>query len=388
MRYWVLRLHRWAGLSIGIALIFIAATGATIAFRRHLEPIVNRDLLTVPACTGRVPIDTLAAKARAAHPDGHQDYVRITNVADDPARTRAAQIRVRGEGTQDDIFLNPCTGDVLGQRARYGGVLGYAEGLHKLRFLPGGQLVAGWIALLSAIFLIAGGLYMWWPRLGRSFQSATRFNSRLSGRGRTLDQHKVVGAYASLVVLSSAITGLPQAFDPVRSALYWMTGSPSFQHEYHSKPVAGAAFLPLEAYWTKAQSLVPQPREALMHFPDAPAAPVEMYLIPADAPHPNARTLLALDAYDGSVLMHVPYAQSSLGHRIYFWSLSWHDGALLWLAGPLVLMLGALSTVFLGYTGLSSYLRRLAHKKRGAAARAASSSQASSSQASSSQAAE
>src|SRR5437762_9967950 len=66
----VLQFHRWTGLTVGIVLVFMALTGALIAYRPHLEPVVNRDLLTVPACSQRVPLDTLAINARAAHPVG------------------------------------------------------------------------------------------------------------------------------------------------------------------------------------------------------------------------------------------------------------------------------------------------------------------------------
>src|SRR5207244_3668254 len=63
----VLQFHRWTGLTVGIVLVFMALTGALIAYRPHLEPVVNRDLLTVAACSQHVPLDTLASNARAAH---------------------------------------------------------------------------------------------------------------------------------------------------------------------------------------------------------------------------------------------------------------------------------------------------------------------------------
>ena len=72
--------------------------------------------------------------------------------------------------------------------------------------------------------------------------------------------------------------------------------------------------------------------------------------------------MLYLDPYTDKVLRHVPYAQSSAGHKLYFWMLSWHMGMV---GGdttsaltPIVLIFGALGVPVLAYTGTSSYLRR------------------------------
>jgi vanillate O-demethylase ferredoxin subunit len=107
----------------------------------------------------------------------------------------------------------------------------------------------------------------------------------------------------------------------------------------------------MEAYWQKLQSLVPDPAEALIHFPAKPRDPVEIFAIERGAPHANARTMLFLDAYSGEVLRFRPYAQSSLGHKAYFWTLSWHTGMLGGIGGPLILISGALALIFLGLVG-------------------------------------
>src|SRR5207249_2021704 len=109
-----------------------------IVFRPQLEPVVNRDLLTVPACTERVPLDTLMAKARAVHPAAEFDYVRIPAGDVGAARIPATRIRFTD---QEFVYLNPCSGVVLGQRARYGGVLGSIEQLHIFRVTKDRSLI-------------------------------------------------------------------------------------------------------------------------------------------------------------------------------------------------------------------------------------------------------
>src|SRR5205823_10978185 len=118
----VLQAHRWTGLTFGLVLLFVAITGILIAYRPHLEPVVNRELLTVPACTERVSMDAVAASARTAHPGGELDYIRVLSGDPGASRIPALQVRVQEPGEyQHDVYVSPCTGEVLGQRDRYGG---------------------------------------------------------------------------------------------------------------------------------------------------------------------------------------------------------------------------------------------------------------------------
>ena len=113
--------HRWIGLTVGLVIVMMALTGMVNLFRPQLEPVVNRELVTVDTCSARVRLDVLAANARAVHPAAELDYIRITAGEDGAERMPATRIRFTD---QQFVFLNPCTGAVVGQRERYGGVLG------------------------------------------------------------------------------------------------------------------------------------------------------------------------------------------------------------------------------------------------------------------------
>jgi vanillate O-demethylase ferredoxin subunit len=360
----VLQAHRWTGLTFGLVLVFVAITGMLIAYRPHLEPIVNRDLLMVPACTERVSMDTLAGNARAAHPAGEMDYIRITSPDEGASRIPAVQIRISEPGEfQHDVFLNPCSGALLGLRDRFGGWLATIEQLHRFRFVDGGSLITGTNALLFATVLLAGGLYMWWPRRRSALRVAATLDSRLTGRHRTINRHKVIGLYVGLIVLSSALTGLPLAFDWYRDGVYALAGSKPEKPPRVATPAATKP-LPMETYWRHVQALVPNPGETLIHFPLArkPGESLDIFTVTRDAPHAFARTMIYLDPYTDNVVKFTPYAQASAGHKLYFWMLSWHMGAVGGKSGslffPVVLMFGALGVPFLAWTGASSYIRR------------------------------
>ncbi|CAN5424219.1 hypothetical protein BH11PSE11_BH11PSE11_01790 [soil metagenome] len=352
-------------MTIGLVIVFIAVTGASIVFRSQLEPIVNRDLLTVPACSERVPLDTLTANAAATRPNAQLDYIRIL-AADDPTAARIPATMVRFTD-QIFVYLNPCTGASLGQRHRYGGVLGTIEQLHRFRFMEGGSIITATCVIVFSIVLVLGGVFLWWPATLQGLKGSLKFNSKLPSPARTLNLHKTFGFYAGLVILVSALTGLPQAADWYRSGLYTITGSaqpPKLPKS--AEPVPGARRLPMETMWQRAQAIVPQPKDVLIHYPKKTRDPVDMYLIAQDAPHENARTYLNLDAYTGATLSYTPYSENSLGHKLYFLTLSWHSGHLGGVAGQLILLFGALSVPALAYTGIASYLRRRARSRAAA----------------------
>lgn len=351
----LLQVHRWSGLTVGLVICLMAATGAAIVFRPVLEPAVNRDLLTVPVCAARVPLDVLAANAAVSRPGASLDYVRIVAGKPGESRMPAALVRFR-----DAVFayLDPCTGRVLGQRERYDGILGTIEQIHRFRFMKYGNLVAGTSAVVFGLVLIIGGVVLWWPRTGSGWRLAFAVKAGSPARVSAFRLHRVVGVCAGAVLLSLVLTGLPFAFAWYKQGIFTVAGSPSPKQPTSAVPADGTARLPLEAFWRTALSLVPDPQDALMHIPRKPRDPVGLYLIARDAPHPNARTMLYLDAYTGKVLRFTPYAKNSLGFRLYFWMLSWHTGQYGGLSAQLLLLVGVLSVPVLGYTGIRSFMRR------------------------------
>lgn len=362
----ILPLHRWAGLTVGLVILWIAVTGATLAFRPQLEPIESRDLLTVPACDGHASIDQLAANAAALHSGGTLDYVRLLAPKAEGGRIPSAMVRFTD---QTFVYLDPCSGEVLGQRHRYAGLFGTLEQLHRFRFMDNGSIVTGTAVLAFVALLAAGGIFLWWPASAAGWRGALKLDPALHGRARHINRHKVFALVALPIVLVSALSGLPQALDWYRQGIYTITGSPQPPKLPKSgAPAAGAARLPMEALWQRAQAIVPEPQDVLMHVPHKPRAPVDMYLIERDAPHPNARTYLNFDAYTGEVLSYTPYASNSAGHKLYFWLLSLHTGHVGGVVAQLLLMLGALCVPVLAWTGIGSWLGR---RRQLAAARAA-----------------
>jgi uncharacterized iron-regulated membrane protein len=347
----LLQLHTWTGLTIGLGVVFLAITGAGFALRPQLDEVVNRELLVVPPCTERLPLDALAANAQAVHPEGKLSSIEVNS---DAGSSVAIQF-----SDKDFVYVNPCTGKILGRRNEYGGFFGTVEWLHRFRFMEPrtGRQVAGIAAAVFIVLLIGGGIVLWWPHSRRAARMAFKFNPRLPGSARTLSLHRVVGLYTSVVLLLIALTGIPIAFVPVKEMIYRQSG--------YTQPVApkstltnGAARLPMESFWQKTRVAVPELEWVSLRYPNRPDDAVEAEIRERHAPHADAKSYLYMDAYTGNMLELRHYSDTALGRKIYLYCIALHAGLLGGLPYELMVFAAALAVPVQAYSGFSPYLRR------------------------------
>jgi vanillate O-demethylase ferredoxin subunit len=346
MRRWLLPLHRWTGLTAGLLLTAVALTGAVMVFRVQLEPLVAPGLVSVPACAAPLPLDALVAAARAASP--HAGALRTVRLYSD------ASARV-GFSDKRWIFVDPCSGKVLGSEAVYGGPFGTLAKLHIFGYLPFGELLAGSLALLAACVMATAGLLLWWPASLRALRASWRLKPGLRGRARNLNLHRTAALYAAPVLLACALSGLPQAFAWARSVIDVLSLSPPRPTIVSQAAMGQPA--PLAPMWRQAQAIAPRPQKLQLRMPQTMDTPVVLEVVERDAPHPNAISYFYFDAASGALLHHTPYAANPRGHRIYLWALALHYGWIGGVAGQLTLLLGALFVPLLAWTGTASYLR-------------------------------
>ena len=350
LRRWFLSLHLWIGLTLGLFIVSQAISGSILDWRPQIEPLISSRLLVVEPGGVRQSLDVLVARARAAHPTSELDYVRQFK---DP--TASVFIRFTNK---DFVYLNPYTAEVLGMRNRYGHFFGWLEGFHRFLMLDQkvGQPIIGTIAGIFAVSIICG-MALWWPASRKALRAGLTFNPVLTGRARSLNWHKTLGAYAGVILLFSSLSGMPQGLEWVKSTIYAVTGTEKDLVPKFKKASAGE-FVGMELMAKKIQALVPAAREMLIHFPME--GMVEAFAIPTDAPHPNARSMIWMNQANPAEVEFLPYDKSSLGTRLIFWALSLHMGLVGGVTVQILLFLGALSVPVLAYTGIASYLKRRA----------------------------
>ncbi len=343
----LLTFHLWTGITVGVVFMVVALSGTALIFRSKLERTLDPQRFVVEPGATRLPIDNLVARARVAHPG--VDFLSVRYWSD-PTASFTAYFADRNY-----VHLNPYTGAILGTRARYGEGFGWIEGLHKyLRLEPTlGESVNGTFAGVFAALLLTG-FVLWWPATRRALVAGLTLNRKLTGRPWQLNLHKTIGAYAGLVLLFSAVSGIPISFESTWPVLDLITFSKREQPP--SAPVGvPTAFAGFDVVGRQIAKLMPAARETYIPLPKAGL--ISAYAIAADAPHPNARSYVFLDPA-ASVIRYAPWAQASAGYRLYYWMLSLHSAATGGIVVQLLLLTATLCVPLLAWTGVASYLRR------------------------------
>jgi uncharacterized iron-regulated membrane protein len=345
-----IQLHLTVGLAVALLLLVISASGLLMIFRTQIEQVVSPELFHVAPQGAPLTLDQLAARVAVAHPGSELDFIRLYGRRDAPVLIRCKD--------RETFYLDPYSGEIVGQTNRYRGFFGRLEQTHRYFLLAQGigERIAGAVALcLLALFV--SGVILWLPSTWRLARESLRLRNlrRLAGGARWLGLHKFVGISVAVFAALSAVTGLPRALGLVKDSLYASSYSSAAISHPKADVLPVSPLLSMQTLWEKAAYLVPDARETLLHFPENGV--VDCYFIERNAPHANARTFVWLDARDGHALGHVPYARAPFSYRLYYWMLSWHLGQIGGLGGQLALLLASAGLITLVLTGTISYFQ-------------------------------
>lgn len=196
------RWHFYAGLFVAPFMILLALTGIIYLFKPQLDPLLYDHLLNVSPGHHSLSADEQLTRVQATYPQGHvSQYLPPINLE------RSAQFVVSNGGRELNVFINPYTGQVLGEQDAKLNLQAVARALHGELMIGtlGDRLVelaAGW-----GVVLVVSGLYLWWPR-GQS--AAGVLWPRLSRRGRVLwrDLHAVTGFWGAALLLFMLLSGM------------------------------------------------------------------------------------------------------------------------------------------------------------------------------------
>ena len=195
------RWHFYAGLFVAPFMILLALTGIIYLFKPQLDPLLYDHLINVSPGLHNLSADDQLQRVQATYPQGHiSQYLPPINAE------RSAQFVLSNAGRQLNVFINPYSGEVLGEQDAKLNLQAVARALHGELMIGtlGDRLVelaAGW-----GVVLVVSGLYLWWPR-GQS--AAGILWPRLSRRGRVLwrDLHAVTGFWGAALLLFMLISG-------------------------------------------------------------------------------------------------------------------------------------------------------------------------------------
>ncbi len=372
-RKFLVKVHLYIGLALGVVLSIAGLTGSLIVFWQPIDAALNPELLAPDhSCIGSAfrHIDELVAAVRAKIPPGGQ--LSSLDFPDQERPLLWAWYQVpTPEAEWGDIytlFVKPCSGEVTGprlwnsQQRPWGGPLMSALiQLHTSLWLNEGSLLLGNHLLSFGSVLLMGsiliGYYLWWPNPG-AWRSA--FTIKRGARGKRLNYqvHKVVGAYIGGLLLASLFTAIhmyepwTQIIDTGVNVLSPVTdlAAPSPT----SGLTAGEAPISVQRAVEIAAASLPGARPNSVEFPSDEHG---VYVVTFDT-SAVWKSQVSLDQYSGAVLRIQGPHVASAGDHMLGWLFPLHTGQAFGLPGRIVLVILGVIPTCLYMTGFFVWWRK------------------------------
>lgn len=228
MRIFLKKLHKWLSLPVGIIITIVCLTGAILVFQDEILELANPTHYYIDEIKeSPIPLAELIPIVNAQLDSNTVASVKITS---DPKRTYTMSLT---KGFRESAFVNQYTGEVTGYYKFRESTFFTIMTLHRW-LMDGsrtwGKYTVGISTLLFTIILISG-FFVWMPR--RFNKSRFKIQFRKGKKRLFYDLHNVLGAYACLVLLICALTGMMWSFDWYRNSVFRLFGAEIKQEQGH-----------------------------------------------------------------------------------------------------------------------------------------------------------
>jgi uncharacterized iron-regulated membrane protein len=356
------RLHWIAGLSAGLVLAVVGASGALISFEPELLAWLNPQYRI--EAQGRQPLraDQWISRARSEQPELSPRSLEWRG-DDEAVRIRLSAGRGRGVA----VALNPYTGAVLGPE-RGADALATAEDLHRrLAAGPFGKQLVGASTVLL-IVMIATGVVLRWPGRPRSLTTWLKPNLRLRGRALLWNLHAVAGTWLLASYLLAALTGLWWSYDAYRDVINRIAGVEGQTRRPASVADQDSATESLDRAWIAFRAAVPEATRANLSLPSGADTDVEVRYQDAQSAHERAWNSVRIDRKSGAILERRAHAELRPGRRFISALFPLHSGSYFGRPGRVITAGAALLMPIFAVSGLWLWwLRRGQAARRGRA---------------------
>src|SRR5262245_34867936 len=308
--------HLTVGVIAGLVNLIMSATGVLLTYERQITYWADTRNYQVAAPSPdatRLSVETLLAKAREARPD-----ITITSVTLRAGATEPASVGLEGNsgaglGGGRTIFLDPHTGATLGEGSK--GVRDFFHVItdwHRWLGASGASRNAARAVTgarnLGFLFIVASGIYLWWPRKQNwpQFKNILWFKRGLPGKARDFNWHNVIGFWSFtplfIVVLSAVVISYQWAGNlvyrlvgenpPQQRGPGQPPGNAGTQRSGTERREAAATVDNLDGLWARAAQQVSGWRSVSLRMPASPDAPLTFTIDQGDGGQPHKRSQL------------------------------------------------------------------------------------------------
>lgn len=373
MKNWVYQLHWFLGITAGLVLAVVGATGALTSFDKQIMEAISPGIASVELRQDIAPLtpDAILARFRADNPGA---WVEQISLSAEPGRSALLRIASQDKDKRaESIYLNPYTAENLGSLRGQGFFRTTLE-LHRFLLVPRGdginigRQITGFSAL-ALIYFALSGLYLRWPRRPLNWRSWFSIDFSLKGRSFYWALHSVIGTWVLVIYLLLAITGLSWSYSWFKAGLsVALTGEAPQERERRreegprelpsSAPAVDTAW---QAFLSKTEGHY---KTAAITIPKKADDAFAITYISPDALHDRQRSTMSVAA-SGEIAKHQPYKPvEPLGKRVYQSMYELHVGDWFGITGRIVNMIASLLMPLFTITGFLLYIDRRKKKKQ------------------------
>lgn len=357
-------LHLACGIVAGAVILLMSVTGVLLTYEVQMTSWADRHYRSLPTSPQDqpLPIHAILEKVSEAEPTA------ASSVTLRHDRLAPAAVNLEGAGT---VYVDVYSGAVLGRGSqRVRSFFSSVRGWHRWLNLKGdlralGRSVTG-VANLVFLFIIASGLYLWFPRRWtlKPLRSGLLLRRGARGKVRDFNWHHVFGFWTSfpliVVVASALVISYPWASNltyrlmgespPVRA-----TPAPNSINDPSPPPDPAR----LDVLMLPAADQLADWRSITILLPKDPATAVSFRIDQGNGRQPQKRHTIQVDPASGQVVAWQPFDSLSAGRRARSYLRFAHTGEVWGVLGQTVAGLASLAAVFLVWTGLTLSFRRL-----------------------------
>ena len=381
--FWV---HLAVGVTAAVVVLMLAATGVILTYEAQWNRWALRDYHAGPPSPDAAPLglDELVTRFTGGQPAG-----LVTSVALQRDPREPALFELDGGGT---VHVDRFSGERLGDgNTRTRRFLRSVLYWHRWFALEGEHRIIGRTftatANLGFLFLLASGVYLWWPsaRSRAAWRHALWFRRGLEGRARDFNWHSVIGFWSAVPLAVIVVSGATISYQWAADLVHRLAGdTPPFQTSPRPAasamgsvpPVAGgdaaaeaggvaategepaAPLVELQALATKAGAETPGWRTLTIDLPESMHDPVVVAVDRGNGRQPSKREDLLFDRASGELVGRAGYPTFSRGFKIRRWLRFAHTGEVYGVAGQTIAGVVSLGVAVMVWTGLAMSWRR------------------------------
>lgn len=372
------QLHVWLGLTSGLIIVIIAATGCILAFEDELKQIIHPQRYFVEKIEQKkLPLSELTLRAEKALPDSLK--IKRVQISSDPSRTYMFRtLKMNNEalsfwGTYIyyyRVYVDPYSGKIQEVEDAKKDFFEIVLDLHR-RLLLGekiGKTITGYSTLIFTILLLSG-LVIWYPRKMSKAMLKGMFFIKTSANWKRInyDVHNVLGFYAVIPLLLICYSALIWSFEDLDKWVENTLNGNSVKEKKTESKVPKGEFTDqkniLDLVGDKVLKDLHNKKSAMINFPRTKEG---TYYAEVNFDKRYYRNIhYNIDQYSGEILKYQSYKDnmgsgSALRERNY----DLHTGSILGTPTRLIYLLAAIIATSLPITGFIIYLNKKKKKPK------------------------